>query len=192
MSVKSKQELRLLHRERRMRMSESQKQALDDEIAENVLSLDEYRRCDTILVFVSTNIEVNTARIIGQSFKNNKLVAVPRCDGGTMSFYVIDSVGALEMGRFGILEPKRSCVQVRAFEKSVCIVPGLVYDRRGYRIGFGGGYYDRFLREYTGVSVGVCYSGCIEEFLPLERFDRPVDIIVSENKIIRKDNEYGL
>lgn len=192
MPLNTKPEVRRYYKQLRKNLSPKVKTKLDDKIAENLFALDEYKSCKTLLAFVSKDIEVDTERIITQAFSDGKAVAVPRCiSDKIMKFYIIESYSDLESGYFGLLEPKKSCPELKDFNNSICLVPGLAYDKHGYRVGFGKGYYDRFLGEYKGVSVGVCYSNFIDEQLPKDEFDRPVDILITDNRIFRKDKGYG-
>lgn len=79
------------------------------------------------------------------------------------------------------MEPNTDkCEILSDFSDSVCLVPGLAFDREGYRIGFGKGYYDRFLLNFSGLTVGMCYNKCIEDNLPRGYYDCPVDILITE------------
>lgn len=190
MSVKTKSQVRSFYKGIRASFAPEVKSGFDNKIAEKLLSLDEYKKCKTVLAFVSKGIEVSTEAIIAQAFSDGKIVAVPRCNAelSTMTFYVIKSRDDLESGYYGILEPKETCPELKDFDSSICLVPALAYDKKLYRVGFGKGFYDRFLKDYSGVSVGVCYSDCISEELPKDEFDRPVDILITDSIIYRKDN----
>lgn len=188
--MKTKSQLRSFYKEIRAKFSPEYKCKLDIEIAEKLFSLDEYKKCKTILAFVSKDIEVSTEAIITKAFSDGKTVAVPRCDAqrNTMTFCIIKSRDDLRAGYYGIPEPKDTCDELKSFDSSICLVPALAYDKKLFRVGFGKGFYDRFLNDYSGVSVGVCYSDCITEQLPCDEFDRPVDILITDNIIYRKDN----
>lgn len=97
-----------------------------------------------------------------------------------MEFRLIRSLGSLSAGPFGILEPTESCPLARPGADSVCMVPGWCFDREGMRIGYGKGYYDRFLRTYAGRTVGLCYADCCCERLPHGPWDIPVQRVVTE------------
>ena len=102
----------------------------------------------------------------------------------------IRSLDDLEKGTFGVLEPKhKQCKLVTDLSHGFCIVPGLCFDAKGYRLGYGKGYYDRFLSEFKGVTVGICYTSCVQYGLPHGYFDRPVDILVTENYIRRTEKK---
>lgn len=180
-----KNELRAKHRRIRQSCPEDIKRSLDKRLTERFLSLEEYRNCETLFLFVSSPIEVDTSEILQRAFDDGKRVAVPKCSDkrGFMDFYCITSASQLEKGAFGILEPAENCEKVSDLGKGLCIVPGLCFDMSGYRLGFGRGYYDRFLERFSGTTVGLCYSKCIEHELPRSRYDKPVDILITEKFI---------
>ncbi len=144
----------------------------------------QYPQAKTILCYVSKPIEVDTFGIIEDALAAGKQVAVPRCVDGTrlMDFYLIQSIEDMEKGTFGVLEPIVSrCEKLTDYTKSICVVPALGYDLEGFRLGYGCGYYDRFLSSYKGLKVGAIYAGCVHPRLPRGRFDVPVDILLTEN-----------
>lgn len=157
------------------------------QIAEKLFQTDEYQNCSTILTFISTEIEVDTSRILERAFADGKIVAAPRCisEKNEMDFYVISSLEDLEHGAYGILEPKQTCAAADISAGALCIVPGLAFDLRGQRIGFGRGYYDRFLSGFKGVSCGVCFDEFLLENIPCENVDLPVDILFTQSKTLR-------
>lgn len=179
-------EIRSRHKKLREGFPVEKKAEFDDAIAERFLSLPEYKNCKTLLAFISKDIEVETKKIVAKAFEDGKRVAVPKCDTETttIAFYEISSYDDLESGFYGLLEPKPECKWVEDFSDCICMVPGLVYDRDGYRLGFGKGYYDRFLLNFEGVTVGVCYSRCVEHELPRGYYDRPINMVVTERYTI--------
>lgn len=183
-----KEGLRQKYKNMRRAMPPEDKASRDATIAERVASLWQYQRCRVLLTYVSTNIEVDTYRLIEKALADGKVVAVPRCVPGTrnMEFYRIRGVEELEPGTFGVLEPlPREENRVTDFSNSLCVVPALSYDWHGFRLGYGKGYYDRFLSKYTGVMIGICYSNCVQQRLPHGRFDRPVQLLVTERYLRR-------
>lgn len=178
-----KNEFRVKYKRLRTECPNEIKTKLNKSLAENFWKLDEYKFCKTLFVFVSTPIEVDTFAIIDRAFSDKKAVAVPKCRdrNGQMDFYYIKSMDNLNKGAFSIMEPDEDeCEKVTDFSEGLCIVPGLCFDLQGYRIGFGKGYYDRFLNVFGGTSVGLCYTRCIEKELPKGIFDKSVDILVTE------------
>ncbi len=164
------------------------KARLDEALQQQVLSLEEYKNCQTLFIFVSSPIECDTSKIISDAFSQGKRVAVPRCadKSGKMDFYYIRSVSDLSPGTFSLLEPNpETCEKVTDFSSGLCIVPGLCFDLEGYRVGFGKGYYDRFLDDFKGVTAGICYSKYTEKQLPRGTHDRHTDILVTERFINR-------
>lgn len=178
-----KAELRSVYRRLRSQCPAEVKKELDIRLSQQFLSLDEYKSCKTLFAFVSTPIEVDTSVIISTALKDGKQVAVPKCrdKSGLMDFFYITSTDCLKKGAFSIMEPDEAlCERVTDLSDGLCLVPGLCFDRQGYRIGFGKGYYDRFLEEFGGTTVGICYSRCVEKELPRGIFDRNTDILVTE------------
>ena len=187
MSVKeekmSKPELRKRFFSMREGLSFEYRNRTDIEIFSRLLCSKEYSDADLVLTYVSADNEPDTFGFINAAFANSKAVAVPKCtEKGKMEFYVIKSEDDLEIGKFGIMEPVVSkCKKAEITEKTLCVVPGLSFDADGYRLGRGGGYYDRFLETFEGVSAGVCYNSFLRLELPREKHDSRVDIIVTEN-----------
>lgn len=178
-------------------MDKSVKTDLDAKIAQKLLDSEMYKTCDDLLVYVSFGIEVDTLEIIRQALAE-KNVYCPRCVEGTniMEFYKVSSFADLQQGSYGILEPPINSDTLNGFGKNaLCVVPALSYDKKGYRLGFGKGYYDRFLSGFDGVSVGICYDNCLIDELPSDKFDICVDHLITENKSVsfglRKEEIYG-
>lgn len=183
-----KTELRQKYRSLRQAMPQEIKEQKDIAIAAQVRRLWQYQRNTVLLIYVSTPIEVDTFRIIRQAMEDGKRVAVPRCvpDTRNMEFYYIDSTDELSPGMFGVLEPAVNAERLyKESDGGLCIVPAFSYDWRGYRLGYGKGYYDRFLSRFEGNMVGVCYSECVQRSLPHGRFDRPVELLVTESYLRR-------
>lgn len=184
--------LRAKYRQYRERLSPEQKSAFDRVIRGRLFALREYAKADTVFTYVSKPIEVDTLALIAAVFSAGKRVAVPRCVPGTydMEFYEIRSMEDLAPGSFGVLEPiPEKCALVPAHTPGLCVVPGLSFDTQGYRLGYGKGYYDRFLAEFQGPTVGICYAGCIQWNLPHGYYDKPVDLLITEKYIRRMANQ---
>lgn len=180
-----KTELRDAIKEERRNMDLEEKQRLDAGVARNVFRLYQYRSAKTVLVYVSTAIEVDTYKIIEGAWRDGKRVAVPRCIPGTrlMEFHYIESFDDLSPGSFGVPEPDESLPTVEDFTGCLMLLPALSIDYLGYRLGYGKGYYDRYMSRFNGACAGICYSGCIRRHMYHGRFDRPVDVIVTEKWI---------
>ena len=178
-----KKNLRLKYRQYRTQLTPEEKQALDEGVLARILRLTQYQRAGLVLTYVSTDIEVDTRRLIQQALNDGKRVAVPRCVPGTrnMEFYEIFSTDDLSPGTFGVYEPTPDPERLIAHDcGGICFVPGFCFDRAGFRLGYGKGYYDRFLSDYNGVKAGICYAACIRGSLFHGRYDCSVDLVITE------------
>ena len=182
---KYKQELRDSLKDERRNMVPESKAKLDAGVLRNVLRLYQYRSAQTVMVYVSTAIEVDTFGIIKNAWADGKRVAVPRCIPGTrlMEFHYITSFDDLKPGTFGVLEPYETLPVVENYTGCLMLLPALSIDYLGYRLGYGKGYYDRYMSRFNGSCAGICYSDCIRRHMYHGRFDRPVDVIVTEKWI---------
>lgn len=181
-----KKELRTNCKKFRKSMKSDYKKKLDEKITRNFLNSDLYKNCLSLFCYVSTDIEVNTKEIISKALSDGKTVAVPRCIKGTrlMDFIKITSFDDLEEGSYGVLEPREEFSEkLLGDSDTVCLIPALTYDKSGYRLGYGGGYYDRFLSEFKGISVGIIYSQNITQKLIHGKYDVPVSFIISQTSI---------
>ena len=180
--------LRGKYRRLREDLSEEEKLRLDSEIQSRLLSLREYSQADTVFTYISKELEVDTLAIVQAAWANQKRVAVPRCIPGTrdMEFYYIRSWQDLERASFGVMEPiVQRCERVEDESRGFCLVPGFSFDVQGFRLGYGGGYYDRFLSRFGGFTVGVCYSFWVQWSLPHGYYDRSVDLLGTEKYVRR-------
>lgn len=181
-----KKELRRTFRRLRKDMPAAEKAASDAAIAQQLLQSTPYREARLLLAYHSLPQEIDTDCIIRSAWEQGKTVAVPLCDPQThgMVFYRIASPDDLHVGSYGIAEPDpRRCLPVTPDERSLCLVPAFTFDERGFRLGYGGGYYDRFLAEFSGMSMGLCRQTWFQPRLPAGAFDRNVHMIVMENRI---------
>ena len=184
----SKNYLRKKYKKIRKNMSLKQKQLMDDRILRKLIILDKYIKSKTIFIYVSKDTEVSTYEIMKAAWKMKKRVAVPKCDtlNKSMDFYYINSIDELERGHFGLYEPIEAKSNiVDDLTEGLCVVPGVSFDGSGYRLGYGHGYYDRFLPRFKGYIVGICYSNCISFKLPRGVYDQPVDILLTDRGIKR-------
>lgn len=158
------------------------KNALDMEIQTRLLISPLYRRADTILLYMARPNEIATSLILHAVFANHKNAALPVCmDRGKMIFRRIRSLADVAPGRFGILEPKADCELITPDESALCVCPALCCDMRGYRLGFGGGYYDRFLADFSGVKAALCYTDSMIPQIQAEDFDIKMDVIFTDS-----------
>lgn len=179
-------------KEIRKRFKEIRKK-LRGNISSEFYNTDLYKNAHSIFTFVSYGDEIGTYELINRSIADNKEVAVPYMTGKPheMVFIKIYSVSELKPNKIGILEPEYNYKDIIKSDKyTLIIAPGLAFDREFYRIGYGGGYYDKYISENQYMSiVGVCFEEQITDILPREKYDIPVDIIVTDKNIRRKCNE---
>ena len=103
---------------------------------------------------------------------------------GLMEFRFIESISDLKCGMYEIREPDADrCEKADYDSNSLCFVPAICFDKKGYRLGYGKGYYDRFLEHFDGISVGVCFEGCVTEALPRGEHDKKVNYLITDDKI---------
>ena len=166
-----KRKLRAKYRSYRENLDPVEKERMDDRIYDRIVSSQYYQNAHTLLCFVSTDIEVNTHSLLMKALSDGKQVAVPKCldRNGRMDFFQIRGMQDLSPAMFSL--------------------PAFAFDTGGYRIGYGKGYYDRFLQKYHGIKVGVCYNYCIVPELPHGRFDVPADYIVTPKYTITVKKE---
>jgi len=155
---------------------------------ENRLLVEEnVKNASIIGITISAFPEVNTEAIIKHLWELGKTVVVPKCTpkDRSMTFYKIDSYDQLETVYMQLLEPNpRLTEAVTSADIDLLIVPGIVYSKTGYRIGYGGGYYDRFLTNYEGRKLSLAFDFQVVDKVSTEVFDIPVDIIVTNKEII--------
>lgn len=162
----------------------------DAAIARKVLSSAFFQQAEKVLCYVSLPDEVATEPMMKAAWEQGKRVAVPYSDGDCMEFFLINSLDGLHTGAFGVREPDpHSGERLTDFSHSICLVPGLAFTPDGYRIGYGKGYYDKFLKNYPFLSVGLCYNSLILEDLPTEDYDIPVDIVITDQTVF--GGKYG-
>ncbi len=158
-------------------------------ICSNLEILATYRYAEGYLMYFPLKNEVDVVCAIKKLLGKGKRVYLPRCRKdaeGIMDFYEIATFEDLEEGSFKVMEPKESCKRVSYFSKNtVCIVPGIAFDREGYRLGYGKGYYDRFLKNYSGTKIGVVFSDLVCDDLPRGRYDNSVDFIITEKGVTK-------
>ena len=159
-------------------------------ICERFVSMPEFTSAEAVFCYFSIGSEVNTNKIIDRTLKSGKLLALPRCTScGVMHFYEVASLDSLEVGAFGIMEPPSSARKVSPedFAHTLVAVPALAFDKRGYRLGYGKGYYDRYFENRTPsvTLAGLCPDLLILESVPHGTFDVSVDAVISEKEVVQ-------
>lgn len=183
-----KQRLREEHLAAREALSEQERSVLDNRITQKLLATSEYAEATTVLTYVSVSSEVSTRMFIECALRDGKTVAVPRClPGHCLEFVAIASLEQLVAAPFNLLEPAKELPAVTEDQKnnSICIVPALLVDTKGYRLGYGAGFYDRFLSMYPGKKICLAYQQSLSRTtLPHTAFDVAVDVVITESEVL--------
>ena len=168
-----------------------QRAAIDAGIAARLLALPVYREADAVFTYLDMGAEIRTRGIIADAWAAGKTVALPRCIPGTrlMTWHRITSLEGLVKSRFGVEEPaddSATLVQPADFAAPIALVPGLTFDERGFRIGYGGGFYDVFLADFPGATVGLCREQQMSSRVAfLDAHDLPVQAVITERRAIQ-------
>ncbi len=185
-----KNEIRAQYKVYRASLTAEERAARDMRICGLFLSSITYRYAKVLFMYAPLDGEIDVMPIAVQALSDGKTVAFPRCskESCTMEYHVVQSIDDLVSGAYGIREPDASCpiryaAECTPEEHPVCLIPGLVFDRAGYRVGYGKGYYDRYLSTFSGVRVGIVYADCVLGEIPRGRFDLAVDVLVTDKGV---------
>ena len=181
-----KKALRSTFRKLRASLKEVDRQILDESLCNNIINSQDFKKAKTLLCYFPYGSEPNILPIAQRALSEGKQIAFPITDreNTKMCFHVISSLDGTVSGAYGIKEPPKSAPRAKIDSDTLCIVPALAYDAKGNRLGYGGGYYDRFLSDFDGVSVLAIYSFLYTDSLPTDKFDRRIDKIVTEKGTI--------
>ena len=185
---KEKDAIRQLCAQRRDSMTEAEHKEFDNKIVNTATSLVSFRHAEIILLFAPIKSEIDVMPIFEEAINKGKRVAFPKCnkEDRTMKFHFVNSLDELEPCAYGIREPKEEAEvfdPLTNTQSALCFVPGLAFDVYGYRLGYGKGYYDKFMNQFKGSCVGVAYTHQIQPNLPKGKFDRHCDVIITEKGI---------
>lgn len=174
----NKKELRAMIREKKRAMTSAEIDARSAALAEKFLASPAYQAAKTIYGYLPYNQEVRTVPMLEQALKDGKKVAVPKVYGEEMKFLYMDDLSLVSKGYAGIPEPIAD-EPAADDETALVLMPGLAFDPQGHRIGYGGGFYDKFLSsEPNHPTLALCYDFQMLEHLETEEFDIPVDTVI--------------
>lgn len=157
----------------------------DKKIFEHIIATEGFQKASTVFCFVGTKAEIDTRPIIEEAWKRGKQVCVPRCISmGHMEAYAIESWDDLQEGSYGIQEPKSGCPFIEPKEIDFAIIPCLSCNHEGYRLGYGGGFYDRYLERMSCPNAVICRAKLMVEGIPVDEFDKKADIVITENELL--------
>lgn len=158
-------------------------------IRESIFMLALSEQADTVLLFYPIKNEPDLCELVKQLNAENISVGFPISveETVTLDFRTVADLSDMREGAYGIPEPRANAPTVSVSEHSICVVPALAFDRMGGRLGYGKGYYDRYLASFSGKSVGAVYSRFVTDKLPTDRYDLCVDLIITEGGVILPD-----
>lgn len=153
-------------------------------VLEQVEAIPVFREVEQVLSYVDCPGEVATRPLIQKLLEAGREVLVPVMTGpGQMQWSRLESLARLTENRYGILEPE-SPIWVEPKQQSCALVPGLLFFEDGHRLGYGAGFYDRFLSEYEGASIGLCFAEQLHPPIPMGKYDLPAGVIATQNSRI--------
>lgn len=183
-----KNSLRKYEKSRRKNLSSIEKKRIDKIICENLLASDAFKQAEIIFAFSPLEIEIDITSVLEASLREKKL-ALPKCysKNKKMAFYLIKSLSELKISEYNILEPlEDKDNEIMPNEDTLIIVPGLVFSKNGERVGFGAGYYDRYLAENKAKTISICYEKSIVDRIETNIYDIRIDEIITEDNIYNK------
>ena len=181
-SIITKDQLRAKSKQIRATMSPGACRQASEQICEWIRGWVRYQESGTILTYMPMRNEVDLTLLFANGGK--KKWAIPRIEaGGRMRFHLYDS-SRLVRHTFGMLEPDLDCPEIPSDQIDLALVPGLAFDKAGWRLGYGGGFYDRFLSGFRGISTGVTYQTLLLEHVPHDPHDIAMQVVITEVGII--------
>ncbi len=191
MQMTNKKLTRTAIKEKRYALRESEVQSLSQECVSKVLQFPELLEAKTVCVYMPTGNEIDTSAIIQYCLENQKRVAAPRIEGDTMDFYYFQSIVDLKQGAYDIWEPTGT--ERVTDEESVVIMPGVAFDLDCNRIGYGKGYYDKYLSKHPNMKkIALAYEFQIVGKIKREIHDIRPEMIVTERRVIMQPKEFDL
>ena len=180
---KNKENLREEISRQRRYLTPEKKEYLDNKILTKLTNLPVWKNAKTVLVYVSREEEVSTIELI-KKYLNKKNLVIPKTHlkFHALSLHKIDDLKQLISGNYGILEPHHLCETVLPDQIDLALIPGIAFDQKGHRVGYGKGYYDRLIPHLSCPKISLAYNFQIVENIPAGDHDQPIDILLTENK----------
>ena len=168
-------------------LTETERADSDRALFQRFLCLPSVRQAGTLLLFYGVGQEPATEALFAPLWRQGKRICLPRClPHRQMEARMVESPEDLTPGVWGIPEPGEHCPKVGREALDLILAPALCYDRRCRRLGQGGGYYDRYLQNFRGVTVGLCRDRLLAEQIPVEPHDLSVDLVLTETDMFRR------
>ncbi len=169
-----------------LRQKLSDRQVTNDskKIATKILNLEVLKNAQLVALYIPINKEVDAKIIIDGLAPSNKTVCIPAFCNGDYVFAKFDNRDNLEKGPFGILQPEEIRI-VDASSIDIALIPGVMFDKNGIRLGYGKGIFDKLLAKSKAVRIGLAYEFQVVDSLPREKHDLAMDLVVTEKRIIK-------
>lgn len=194
--MENKQKIRTQMKEKRDAISEEIRREKEKIITYRLINSGWFAKAENILVYAAIKSEVRLWDFVQKAWKNNKRLFFPKVSGRQMDFFCIHSEEELTEGAFSVLEPDTDQYHLELFhagnfspEASVMLVPGVAFSEDGYRIGYGGGYYDRYLAAHRDLyTAGIAYAEQFVPRIPAEEHDIQLNEIISDKEVLKLKN----
>lgn len=187
--MEQKSEIRRIARNVRTALPESIRKRYSEQIVSHIIQHPFFQECDTVCCYVAFKGEADISMLMDAAWAAKKRVVVPKVlTQETMEFFTIHSRRELSPGAFGILEPEDDKEPWCAGEEErvLILLPGLAFDREGNRLGYGGGYYDRYLKSHPSFhTIGIAFSVQCLENIPAQPHDQKTEIVITEKGIYK-------
>ena len=185
-TIDTKQLLRQKCRQLRDSFGEMHIKTASERACEFLSQTPEFLAADTILIYYPTKNEISPLPILEAAQKSGKKIALPVCntENNSLSFHVINSISEAKPSHFGICEPPKTNEEPILTERTFALIPALAFSRDGHRLGYGKGFYDRFLADFKGISAGFSYSKLVFDEIPHENHDIPLKMLITESEVL--------
>lgn len=185
MEKNTKRQIRSEILKKRRALSEEKQEKMARNCTKRLIELDAFQAASTILVYMSYNGEMMTDYIIDEARRQKKLVAAPIVLGKEMEFFTFSSKEELVPDKHGILEPIPNNQTKIGDDEALIIMPGVAFDEQKNRVGYGGGFYDRYLEKHQNLKkIAIAYEFQVIDSVPAEEFDQRPDCIITEERVI--------
>ena len=185
----TKTDIRKSMKDKRRSLTENEMELASKEVFRHIVTFEPYRNVDTIYCYASYKEELSTSEIIKQMLNTGKKVALPKVEGENLQFYLITDYSQVTSGYQGIPEPVTNMKALPTIDKpSLMLLPGLAFTKTGERLGYGGGFYDRYLASIefgAFVTCGLGYDFQVVETLPVDERDMSIEYVITPKEVIQ-------
>ncbi len=166
---------------KRRQIPEEKRIQASEKICEYLIHNPMIQKTAILYLYIAKEPELSLMPLLHWSLEQGKCIGVPKVHGETMDFYQLTTLEQLSQGAFGILEPNDDCPLLQAKE-SICLVPGVGFDKSGNRMGYGKGYYDKYFSQYPDlIRLGVSYEEQVVEQIPADAYDKKMHMVMTPN-----------